>query len=71
MAIDAICCEDGHVQERALFDHLLALVEADDVWMGGRVRATAWPRFVPRRKTVIWASRSPSSSPLKVGRANA
>ena len=36
MAIDAICCEDGHVQERALFDHLLALVEANDVWMGDR-----------------------------------
>jgi len=36
MAIDAICCEDGHVQERALFDHLLDLVEVDDVWMGDR-----------------------------------
>jgi IS4 transposase len=35
-AIDAICCEDGHVQERALFDHLLELVESDDVWMGDR-----------------------------------
>ena len=35
MAIDAICCEDGHVQERALFDHLLTRVEANDVWMGG------------------------------------
>ena len=36
MAIDAICCEDGHIQERALFDHLLEWVEADDVWMGDR-----------------------------------
>ena len=36
MAIDAICCEDGHVQERALFDHLLTRVEANDVWMGDR-----------------------------------
>ena len=36
MAIDAICCEDGHVQERALFDHLLERVEADDIWMGDR-----------------------------------
>ena len=36
MALDAICCEDGHVQERALLDHLLELVEADDVWMGDR-----------------------------------
>ena len=36
MAIDAICCEDGHVQERKLFDHLLTRVEADDIWMGDR-----------------------------------
>ena len=36
MAIDAICCEDGHVQERALFDPLLGLVEANDIWMGDR-----------------------------------
>ena len=36
MATDTICCEDGHAQERALFDQVLPLVEAGDVWMADR-----------------------------------
>jgi len=36
MATDAICCEDGHAQERALLDQLLPLVEANDVWLADR-----------------------------------
>lgn len=36
MAIDMIGCEDGHAQERSLLDHLLPLVEANDVWMADR-----------------------------------
>ena len=36
MATQAICCEDGHAQERALFDQVLSLVEANEVWLADR-----------------------------------
>jgi IS4 transposase len=33
---DLICCEDAHTQERALLEHVLALVQAEDVWIEDR-----------------------------------
>lgn len=36
LAIDVICCEDGHAQERSLFADVLALVEEDDLWIADR-----------------------------------
>jgi IS4 transposase len=36
LAIDVFPCEDGHRQERALLDQVLATVEANDVWMEDR-----------------------------------
>jgi hypothetical protein len=36
LAIDVFPCEDGHTQERALLDQVLATVEAKDVWIEDR-----------------------------------
>jgi hypothetical protein len=36
LAIDVFPCEDGHTQERALLDQVLATIEANDVWIADR-----------------------------------
>jgi hypothetical protein len=36
LAIDAVCCEDGHAQERSLLDPILETVAARDVWVADR-----------------------------------
>ena len=36
LAIDVFPCEDGHTQERALLDQVLATVEANDAWIEDR-----------------------------------
>jgi IS4 transposase len=36
LATDVILCEDGHAQERALLDHVLAIVRAGDLWIEDR-----------------------------------
>ncbi|WP_199341633.1 MULTISPECIES: transposase [Nostocales] len=36
LAIDVFPCEDGHAQERSLFDQVLPTVEEDDVWIADR-----------------------------------
>ncbi len=36
LAVDVFPCEDGHAQERSLFDKVLASVEEDDVWIADR-----------------------------------
>jgi hypothetical protein len=36
LAIDVFPCEDGHAQERSLFDQVLPTVEEDDVWLADR-----------------------------------
>jgi hypothetical protein len=36
LAIDVFPCEDGHTQERALLDQVLATVEPNDVWIEDR-----------------------------------
>jgi Transposase DDE domain len=36
LAIDVFPCEDGHTQERALLDQVLATVETNDVWIEDR-----------------------------------
>ncbi len=36
LAIDVFPCEDGHAQERSLFDEVLPTVEEDDVWLADR-----------------------------------
>lgn len=36
LAIDVFPCEDGHTQERALLDQVLATVAANDVWIEDR-----------------------------------
>ena len=36
LPIDVFPCEDGHAQERSLFDPVLATVEEDDVWIADR-----------------------------------
>jgi hypothetical protein len=39
--VDVVPCEDGHAQERALTQQLLALVGPGEVWMGDRNLCTA------------------------------
>src|SRR3954452_15947698 len=36
LAIDVICCEDGHAQERSLLDPILETVDDRDVWVADR-----------------------------------
>jgi hypothetical protein len=36
LAIDVICCEDGHAQERSLLDPVLETVAEKDVWVADR-----------------------------------
>lgn len=36
LAIDVFPCEDGHAQERSLFDAVLVSVEPGDLWLGDR-----------------------------------
>ena len=36
LALDVFPCEDGHAQERALLDSVLASVEPGDLWLGDR-----------------------------------
>lgn len=36
LAIDVVCCEDGHAQERSLFADVLPMVQADDLWIADR-----------------------------------
>jgi hypothetical protein len=36
LAIDVVCCEDGHAQERSLLDPVLETVAENDVWVADR-----------------------------------
>lgn len=36
MAIDVVCCEDGHAQERSLLDTIMETVADRDVWVADR-----------------------------------
>ena len=36
LALDVVCCEDGHAQERSLLDPILRQVVARDVWIADR-----------------------------------
>lgn len=36
LAIDVICCEDGHAQERSLLDSILETIADRDVWVADR-----------------------------------
>lgn len=36
LAVDVFPCEDGHAQERSLFDEVLLTVEEDDIWIADR-----------------------------------
>ena len=36
LAVDVFPCEDGHAQERSLFDQVLPTLEEDDVWIADR-----------------------------------
>lgn len=36
LVVDVVACEDGHAQERVLFDEVLAMVQSQDLWLGDR-----------------------------------
>ena len=36
MALETVCCEDGHAQERSLLDRLFPSIKAGDAWLADR-----------------------------------
>ena len=36
MALETVCCEDGHAQERSFLDRLFPSIEAGDAWLADR-----------------------------------
>jgi hypothetical protein len=51
LAIDVVCCEDGHAQERSLLDPILETVAENDVWVADRNFCTTGFLFgIARRK---------------------
>jgi hypothetical protein len=51
LAVDVVCCEDGHAQERSLLDPILETVAERDVWVADRnFCTTAFLFGVARRK---------------------
>jgi Transposase DDE domain len=51
LAIDVVCCEDAHAQERSLLDPILETVAENDVWVADRnFCTTAFVFGIARRK---------------------
>jgi len=75
MARAVVCCEDGHAQERSLFDQVLPLVEAPQVWMADRnfctrdfllgIAARGGYFLIREHANLAWY---PRHQPRKVGR---
>lgn len=63
LATDVIPCEDGHAQERSLTDEVLALVQANDVWIDDRNFCTARLLFGIAERDAFFLTRQHASSP--------
>jgi hypothetical protein len=63
LATDVIPCEDGHAQERSLTDEILALVQANDVWLDDRNFCTARLLFGIAEREAFFLTRQHGSSP--------
>jgi Transposase DDE domain len=62
LAIDVICCEDGHAQERSLFAEVLTRVREDDLWIADRNFCTTKFLFGLAAKTARFVIRQHAST---------
>jgi hypothetical protein len=69
LAIDEFPCEDAYTSERALFDEVLATVEARDVWVGDRNFCTCKFLVGITQKKAYFIIRQHASMPYEVGTA--
>lgn len=63
LAINVFPCEDGHAQERSLFDQVLATVEPGELWIGDRNMCTLGFLFGLHRKRATFVIREHKSMP--------
>jgi len=76
LAIDVVCCEDGHAQERSLFDQIVATMAARDVWIADRNFCTTGFLFAIAERSAFFVIRQHASTlhwtrqstPRRVGR---
>jgi hypothetical protein len=66
LAIDEFPCEDAYTSERALFDEVLATVEARDVWVGDRNFCTCKFLVGTAQKKAYFIIRQHASMPYEV-----
>lgn len=62
LAIDVVCCEDGHAQERSLAAEVLALVRKRDLWIADRNFCTTKFLFGIAAKTARFVIRQHAST---------
>lgn len=63
LALNVFPCEDGHAQERSLFDQVLATVEAGELWIGDRNMCTLGFLFGLHRNQANFVIREHKSMP--------
>jgi hypothetical protein len=62
LMIDVVPCEDGHAQERSLFDRILPMVEAGDLWIDDRNFCTTGLTFGVARRQACFLVRQHANS---------
>lgn len=67
LAIDEFPCEDAYTSERALFDEVLATIQARDVWVGDRNFCTCKFLVGTAQKKAYFIIRQHASMPYEVG----
>ncbi|MGA3015436.1 MAG: transposase [Bacteroidales bacterium] len=58
LIIDVVPCEDGHAQERSLFDSILPMVESGDLWIDDRNFCTTGLTFGIARRQACFLERT-------------
>jgi len=62
LIIDVVPCEDGHAQERSLFDSILPMVESRDLWIDDRNFCTTGLTFGIARRQACFLVRQHANS---------
>lgn len=62
LAIDVVCCEDGHAQERSLLDQIIATMAASDVWIADRNFCTTRFLFAIAQRSAFFLIRQHAST---------
>jgi len=62
LAIDVVCCEDGHAQERSLLDPIIDSTVARDVWIADRNFCTTQFLFAIARRSGYFIIRQHAST---------